>query len=169
VARGGREGWAVSACDVLAAAGFDFFTGVPDSTFKELLAELEARPDLGWVPAVAEDVAVGLATGAALGGRTPVVVMQNSGLGLAVNALASLALLYEIPMLLLVGWRGHDGRDAPEHTLMGGATLPLLHALAVPHRLPAAGGADRELAAAGEWVRAERRPCALVCRPGVIA
>jgi sulfopyruvate decarboxylase subunit alpha len=159
----------VSACDVLAAAGFDFFTGVPDSTFKSLLTELEARPELGWVPAVAEDVAVGLAVGASLGGRAPVVVMQNSGLGLAANALASLAVLYEIPMLLLVGWRGHDGRDAPEHLLMGEATLPLLRALAVPHMVPDAASADSELARAAQWVRAERRPCALVCRPGVIA
>ncbi len=159
----------MSACDLLAAAGFDFFTGVPDSTFKGLLAELEARPELGWVPAVAEDVAVGLAVGASLGGRMPVVVMQNSGLGLAVNALASLAVLYEIPMLLLVGWRGHDGRDAPEHLLMGEATLPLLRALAVPHQLPEAASAAAELANAAQWVRAERRPCALVCRPGVIA
>jgi sulfopyruvate decarboxylase subunit alpha len=159
----------VSACDLLAAAGFDFFTGVPDSTFKNLLAELERRPELGWVPAVAEDIAVGLAVGACLGGRAPVVVMQNSGLGLAVNALASLALLYEIPMLLLVGWRGHDGRDAPEHLLMGEVTLPLLRALAVPHRVPDAASAVCELAQAARWVRAERRPCALVCRPGVIA
>jgi sulfopyruvate decarboxylase subunit alpha len=121
------------------------------------------------VPAVAEDVAVGLAVGASLGGRTPVVVMQNSGLGLAVNALASLAVLYEIPMLLLVGWRGHDGRDAPEHLLMGEATLPLLRALGMPHRLPEAASAATELANAAQWVLAERRPCALVCRPGVIA
>ena len=159
----------MSACDVLAAAGFDFFTGVPDSTFKSLLAELEARPELGWVPAVAEDVAVGLAVGASLGGRAPVVVMQNSGLGLAVNALASLAVLYEIPLLLLVGWRGHDGRDAPEHLLMGEATLPLLRALAVPCSVPDALSAPSELARAAQWVCAERRPCALVCRPGVIA
>lgn len=158
----------MSACDRLLAAGFDFFTGVPDSTFKGLLAELEGRPDLPWVPAVAEDVAVGLAAGACLGGRTPVVLMQNSGLGLAVNALASLAVLYEIPMLLLVGWRGHDGRDAPEHLLMGEATLPLLRALEVPHAVPDAGTVADELARAARWVRAERRPCALVCRPGVI-
>lgn len=158
----------MSACDRLLQAGFDFFTGVPDSTFRSLLAELEGRHDLAWVPAVAEDVAVGLAAGACLGGRLPVVLMQNSGLGLAVNALASLAVLYEIPMLLLVGWRGHDGRDAPEHLLMGEATLPLLRALEVPFAVPDAAAAADELARAAAWVRAERRPCALVCRPGVI-
>lgn len=160
---------APSACDCLVAAGFDFFTGVPDSTFQSLLAALEADPWAGWVPAVAEDIAVGLAAGAYLGGRTPAVVMQNSGLGLACNALASLAVLFEIPMLLLVGWRGHDGRDAPEHLLMGEATLPLLRALGVPHAVPEPGSVAAELARAARWVRAERRPCALVCRPGVIA
>lgn len=159
----------MGACDRLVEAGFDFFTGVPDSTFKSLFAELESRPELGWVPAVAEDVAVGLAVGASLGGRAPVVVMQNSGLGLAVNALASLAVLYEIPLLLLIGWRGHDGRDAPEHLLMGEATLGLLRAVGVPHSVPDRSSIDSELARAARWVRDERRPCALVCRPGVVS
>jgi sulfopyruvate decarboxylase subunit alpha len=158
----------MSFLDRLRGAGFDFFTGVPDSTFKQLLRELEARPEFGYVPAVSENVAVGLATGAHLGGRTPAVFMQNSGLALAVNALASLAILYRIPMLLVVGWRGHDGGDSPEHRLTGPMTLPLLDLLGVPAFVPTPGTAVSDLARAAAAMREQSRPAALVCRPGVL-
>lgn len=154
----------------LLRAGLDFFTGVPDSTFSALLREIEARPDaFGYVPAVSENVAVGLAAGAYLGGRRPVVIMQNTGLALAINPLASLALVYRIPMLLLIGWRGHDGTDAPEHRVIGGATLPLLESLQLPYVVAARASLDDDLARAIATAANERVPCALVCRPGVIA
>ena len=53
-----------SFADRLLAAGFNFFTGVPDSTFKALFAQLETRPEFWYVPAVSENVAIGTATGA---------------------------------------------------------------------------------------------------------
>jgi hypothetical protein len=80
-------------------------------------------------------VAVGLAAGAWLGGRRPVVVMQNSGLGTSLNALASLSLMYGLPALLLVTWRGYQGKDAPEHILMGEISPGLLDLLGIPYRV----------------------------------
>ena len=152
---------------LLRDAGFDFFTGVPDSTFKHLLRELESRPEFDYSPAVSENVAVGLAVGAHLGGRRPVVLMQNSGLALALNPLASLAALYRVPLLLVVGWRGHDGKDSPEHTLLGAATLPLLEALGLPCYVPDADTLARDLGLAADESSKRRAPCALVCRPEV--
>jgi sulfopyruvate decarboxylase subunit alpha len=61
------------------AEGYDFFTGVPCSLISGLIATLERHPRLPYVPAVREDVAVGLAAGAWLAGRRPMVLMQNSG------------------------------------------------------------------------------------------
>ena len=96
--------------DRLLGAGFDFFVGVPCSLVKTLLAELERRRL--YLGETREDAALGVAAGAYLAGRMPVVVMQNSGLGVSLNALGSLHLLYRIPCLLLVTWRGFDGKDA---------------------------------------------------------
>jgi phosphonopyruvate decarboxylase len=73
-----------------------------------------------------------LAAGWALGGRKAVVLMQNSGLGNAVNPLTSLHRVFEIPCLLAVGWRGQPGRpDEPQHALMGEITAPMLDLMGV--------------------------------------
>jgi phosphonopyruvate decarboxylase len=159
--------------DLLDEHGYDFFTGVPCSLVEALLAELEARHAVRgarspYVPSVREDIAVGLAAGAWLGGRTPAVVMQNSGLGTSLNALVSLSLLYRLPALLLVTWRGHGGADAPEHILMGEISPALLDLIRIPHRVLTAAGAAADL----DWARTESsrlsQPVALLVPPGLL-
>src|SRR5262249_61875420 len=88
---------------LLREAGFDFFTGVPCSLVKSLIATLEERG--GYIPETREDAAVGLAAGAYLAGKQPVVIMQNPGLGVALKALPSLGLVYTLPFLLLITWQ----------------------------------------------------------------
>src|SRR5712691_7850744 len=117
---------------LLEAQGYDFFSGVPCSLMESVISALESHPRLPYVPAVREDVAVGLAAGAWLAGRRPVVLMQNSGLGTSMNALASMALMYGIPTLLIVTWRGYQGKDAPEHILTGAITPQHLALLGIP-------------------------------------
>src|SRR5438309_9365067 len=92
--------------DLLDEHGYDFFTGVPCSLVEALLAELETRAAARdarapYIPSVREDIAIGLAAGAWLGGRPPAVVIQNSGRGSSPNARVSLSLLYPLPALLL--------------------------------------------------------------------
>src|SRR5439155_18332683 len=106
--------------------GIDFSAGVPCSVIEDLIATLETSPRVPYVAAVREDVAVGMAAGAWFAGRRPAVLMQNSGLGTSLNALASLSLMYGLPVLLLVTWRGYQGKDAPEHILMGEISPNLL-------------------------------------------
>jgi phosphonopyruvate decarboxylase len=147
--------------------GFDFFTGVPCSLIEDLIGVLE-RGRQPYVAAVREDSAIGIAAGAWLGGRRPVVLMQNSGLGTSLNALASLSLMYGFPALLLVTWRGFGGKDAPEHILMGEISPRLLELLGIPHRILAVDSLERDLS----WARAEMesrmQPVALLVPPGVV-
>lgn len=116
--------------------GFDFFTGVPDSTFKEFIKFINFKAANSHVIASSEGEAMGIASGYHLAtSKFPVVYMQNSGLGNSVNPLTSLldSDVYSIPCLLLVGWRGEPGKpDEPEHTKMGKVTLNLLETLGVP-------------------------------------
>jgi phosphonopyruvate decarboxylase len=148
--------------------GFDFFTGVPCSLVEDLIAALETHPRFPWLAAVREDVAVGLAAGAWLGGRRPVVVMQNSGLGTSLNALASLSLMYGLPALLLVTWRGYQGKDAPEHILMGEISPGLLDLLGIPYRVLSPDSIEEHLAWATRELDAREIPVALLVPPGVV-
>jgi phosphonopyruvate decarboxylase len=111
--------------ELLRGAGFDFFTGVPCSYLEAPIACLE-KTSAGYLNATREDEAMSIAAGAWMGGKKlPVVFMQNSGLGNCLNVIASLHQSYEIPVLLVISWRGHYGKDAPEHIMMG-AVMPQL-------------------------------------------
>ncbi len=148
--------------------GFDFFTGVPCSLIEDLIAVLERGTRAPYVAAVREDAAVGVAAGAWFGGRRPVVLMQNSGLGTSLNALASLSLMYGLPVLLVVTWRGFGGKDAPEHILTGEISPKLLELLGVPYRVLAADSLDVDLAWAATEMDARRSPVALLVPPKIV-
>jgi phosphonopyruvate decarboxylase len=148
--------------------GFDFFTGVPCSLIEDLIAVLERGTRTPYVAAVREDAAVGVAAGAWFGGRRPVVLMQNSGLGTSLNALASLSLMYGLPALLIVTWRGFGGKDAPEHILTGEISPKLLELLGVPHRVLAVDSLDADLAWAAAEMDTRRSPVALLVPPKVV-
>lgn len=149
------------------AAGYDFFTGVPCSLVSGLIAYLEQDDTTPYYAETREDAAVGLASGAMMAGKKPVVVMQNSGLGVCVNALTSMALMYKTPMLLLITWRGYQGKDAPEHIIMGEISGKLLETMGVPYRAPEPGTLLEDLKWATEYQEKESLPAALLLRPGV--
>jgi len=155
--------------EALKASGFDFFAGVPCSLLKGLVSILDRDTDAHYVSATREDSAIGMAVGAYLGGKRPMVLMQNSGLGVSVNALASLSTMYELPVLLVISWRGQGGNDAPEHILMGDIMLPILELLKIPHRVLTAA---EPMATQVEWARekmdATRQPVALIAPAGVL-
>jgi sulfopyruvate decarboxylase subunit alpha len=151
----------------LKAEGYNFFTGVPCSLVSGLIAALEADSDTPYYAETREDAAVGLACGAMMAGKRPVVVMQNSGLGVCVNALTSMSLMYKTPCLLLITWRGYEGKDAPEHIIMGEISPKLLDTIGVPHRAPEPGSLLDDVRWATEYQAATSIPAALLLRPGV--
>ena len=126
--------------DCLTKNGIEFFTGVPDSLLKDFCAYItDNTPKEKNIIAANEGNAIALAAGYYLAtGKFGIVYMQNSGLGNAVNPLASLADqdVYSIPMLLLIGWRGEpNAKDEPQHVKMGKITLGLLDTLKIPYRI----------------------------------
>jgi phosphonopyruvate decarboxylase len=121
----------------LAENGVTFATGVPDSVLDGLCWELTKETSkIKHVVACNEAAAVATAIGWHVGTNSiPLVYLQNSGLGSAVNPLSSLATtdVFHAPLLLLVGWRGKPGQsDEPQHRLMGSATMPILDCLGIP-------------------------------------
>ena len=126
--------------DTLQANAIDFYTGVPDSLLKNLCAYITDHAEKkNNIIAANEGGAMGLAAGYYLAtGKIPVVYMQNSGLGNTVNPLMSLTdkEVYNIPVLLIIGWRGEPGKhDEPQHVKQGKATLPLLEAMGINYEV----------------------------------
>jgi sulfopyruvate decarboxylase subunit alpha len=154
--------------DLLERHGYDFFAGVPCSLFEGVTRILDDEPRYGYISAVREDAALGLAAGAYLGGRQPVVLMQNSGLGVSVNAIVSLHQIYDIPALMVVSWRGQDGHDAPEHLVMGRVTTPFLQLLDIPFEVFDPPSIDAQLRTLTDAMRRTRRPVALVVPKGIL-
>jgi phosphonopyruvate decarboxylase len=119
------------------STGTTHFFGVPDSVLKPFCDALTRGfgKDRHHV-AVSEGGAVAAAAGHYLAtGRVPVVYMQNSGLGNAINPLLSLVNpeVYPIPLVLVIGWRGMPGlRDEQQHGPTGAATERLLQACGIP-------------------------------------
>ena len=120
-------------CDTARLAGFSLYTGVPCSYVKPFINFVIDAPDLTYIGATNEGDAVAIATGAELGGKRAIVMMQNSGLGNAVSPLTSLNAVFRIPVLLIVTLRGEPGgpHDEPQHELMGAITTQMLDTMSV--------------------------------------
>ncbi len=156
-------------------AGIDFFTGVPDSQLKGLCDTLYATLGVKekHIVAANEGNAIGLCAGHFLAtGRPALCYMQNSGLGNAVNPLASLmdAQVYGMPCLLVIGWRGEPGvHDEPQHVKQGQVTLSQLDLLDVPYMVLDKAMSDADFDAAFASIRAHlaaNRTAAIVVKKG---
>lgn len=121
--------------DFLNILNADFYTGVPDSLLQPLCNYLMDTFGISkqHIIAANEGNCAAIAAGYHLAtGRIPVIYMQNSGIGNAVNPIASLLndKVYAIPSIFIVGWRGETGvSDEPQHIFQGKVTVPLLKLL----------------------------------------
>ena len=147
-----------------------FFAGVPDSTFQRTYKAMVADPDIRYISAVREDVALGVASAAYFKGGLGGVMMQNSGIGNLVNPLTSFNLIYRIPALLVVGWRGYGGppNDAPEHWIMGEKTPEILDLLQMPYEILEPGELESTLDRLLATIEKHSVPGALLVRAGVL-
>ncbi len=151
----------------LRGENFDFFTGVPCSLLSGLIASLQESPEAEYIPSVREDVAVGLCAGVYMAGRFPVVLMQNSGLGYCLNAITSLNLIYKLPVLMIMSWRGFEGKDAPEHIIMGEVNEKLLETAGLKYAVLSEENLDQTLANACRTIKDEKVPFTILVKKGM--
>ena len=156
--------------------GISYFTGVPDSLLKDICAYIsDHTPADRNIIAANEGGALALACGYHLpSGQIGLVYMQNAGLGNAVNPLVSLSdcEVYNIPALILVGWRGEPGiKDEPQHVKQGRITQQLIATLEIPCRiLPDTDEeAEQALDEAVDEIRRTNNPYVLLVRKGTFS
>src|SRR5262245_22083827 len=112
--------------DILKQHGFRHGAGVPCSYFTPLVNYMTVDPALDYLSATSEGEAVAIAAGMVTAGMPAFALMQNSGLGNAVNPITSMLYIYQMPVVLLVSHRGQPGLpDEPQHELMGQITEQL--------------------------------------------
>jgi phosphonopyruvate decarboxylase len=160
----------------LVESGVGFFSGVPDSLLKDFCAYITDNAEKqNHIIAVNEGAAVGLACGYHLAtGRLPLVYMQNSGIGNAVNPLLSLAdnEVYRIPLVLVIGWRGEPGvHDEPQHIKQGKVTCSLLESMNIPYAVleNTEDGANSQIKSCFKTIAQTGSPYALVIRKDTFA
>jgi len=153
--------------------GLEFFAGVPDSLLKDLCSVIEERTSgNSHIIAANEGNALALASGYYLATVKPgVVYLQNSGLGNLVNPLLSMndSLVYRVPALLIIGWRGEPGvSDEPQHKRQGQMMLELLQVLRIQYAIIDSETTGEQLDSALEDALAcmnqEKQPFAFVVR-----
>src|SRR5437016_7065176 len=131
---GSPPAWAAGVCAGLHAAGARHVVYVPDNPTSHVIRVLRDRfPSIRLTTATREEEAFGIAAGLYLGGVRPVVMLQSSGLGNSLNALTSLLVPYQIPVLMLVSMRGEQDEWNPAQMPMGRAVRPILDAIGLRH------------------------------------
>lgn len=140
-----HSSWAAGVCAGVHAAGSRHVVYVPDNPLSHVFRVFRDRyPDVFTLVATREEEAFGIAAGLYLGGARPTVMLQSSGLGNSLNALTSLLLPYQIPVLTVISMRGDAGEWNAAQVPMGRAVGEILDAIGVPRQT--VGDAD---AAAG--------------------
>ena len=156
--------------------GVTFFTGVPDSYLNGFCNyALDNCGDKNII-AANEGNAIAIAAGHYFATKEiPLVYMQNSGIGNTVNPLASLTymVVYAVPMLLLIGWRGAGNTEPnhPQHTLQGEITPKLLDVMHIPYSVLNDNDEDfaDTIKKAVKYCADTRQPYGLIAPKGVMA
>lgn len=133
-ARGASAGLALAE---LKRLGFTHVLSIPDSESRRLHAAVDADPDLELIVPCREGESVAIAAGLWTGGAKPLLLIQNTGLMEAGDALRGCGLGPSVPLRLLVGWRGFAGAEAGRLPIDSAYTFtePLLAAWRIPYRV----------------------------------
>ena len=141
--------------------GIKNFVGVPDSTMKYFIDEGLKKKKI--LIATREEEAIGIATGMSLSDTKTVVFMQNAGFANSLSTITSLVQLYKIPLIFLIGWRGYQPNDAPEHFKIGKIQPNLLKTIELKSKIIT----EKNLKTNCDWSLKQingKKSCALVIR-----
>ncbi len=109
-----------------------FVTTVPCKQLAGVIAALEASKDIYHIPSNKEDEGMGLCAGAYMGGKRSAIIMQNTAIGVTINTLVTLIQYYNIPLPMLISYRGEIGEPVACQVEMAVHTKALLAQLNIP-------------------------------------
>ena len=118
--------------DALKSCDVKVISALPETWLVHLIRMTDEDSEMTLVRLAKEEEAIGISAGAYFAGVKSAMLMQNHGFLAAINPIVSLALLYKIPLLMLISYRGYMGEKDPWQTQCGLATEPILRALNIP-------------------------------------
>ncbi len=150
----------------LKSCGINFIASVPCINLSELIHLVQEDPWIKHVPVTREEEGIGICAGAYMGGMRPALLMQNSGLGNSINALASLNQLYGIPLLMIISHRGMEDEQIKAQVPMGRLTGPLLRTMKISTYVLDKGGQGKD-SVINAWDEAVKTltPVAVLVKP----
>ncbi len=110
----------------------EFVTTVPCKQLAGVIDTLQHSDQIHHVPANKEDEGMGLCAGAYLGGKRSCIIMQNTAIGVTINTLATLIQYYQLPLPMLISYRGEVGEKVACQVEMAVHTKALLSQLNIP-------------------------------------
>ena len=118
--------------DALKACDIKIMSALPETWLVHLIRMADEDPEMTLVRLAKEEEGVGISAGAHLAGVNSAMLMQNHGFLASINGIVSLVLLYKIPLLMLISYRGYWGEKDPWQTMGGAMTEPILRAMNIP-------------------------------------
>jgi len=134
---------------------------LPDSETNFLYQLMQADPSLRLVPVSREGLAFSIAAGLANGGRTPVILIQNTGLMESGDSLRGWAIGLQIPVVMMVGYRGWT-RHGVNADSAATYTERFLNAFGVTYYLVETSADAPRISIAFEEAKRTRRPVAVL-------
>ena len=163
---GGTLSWAERLVAGFKAADVSLAAYVPDTNIYNAVRLMEDDPFFRVVTCTREEEAVGIAMGSYAVGRRAVVLMQSSGFGNTINAIASLCIPHRLPIPMVINLRGELGDFNICQVPLGRATRPILDVLGLPHyTLTEERDVDRIVPGALKLCYASRQPLAICITP----
>jgi sulfopyruvate decarboxylase alpha subunit len=158
--------WTDIAFDCLKEQHLETIVYVPDIVLADLIRRVEADEYFTAISPTREEEGVGIICGAYLGGKRGVLMMQNSGIGNAANAIAGLVNPCQIPFVMLINPRGDLGEFNPAQVGMGQALRPVLDGLGIQHyTVEQEDALAPTLAGASKLAFSTDRPVAIILSP----
>ena len=109
-----------------------FVTSVPCKQLAGVLDKIDNEKSIIHVPSNKEDEGIGLCAGATMGGKRSAIIMQNTAIGVTINALVTLTQFYRMPLPMLISYRGEVGEPVACQVEMAVHTKALLNQLNIP-------------------------------------
>ena len=158
--------WHALVHDTLKANEVRLVTYVPDRVLTPLITSIHADSYFTAFATTREEEALGIVTGAWMGGMRGAILMQTSGFATLPNALASLAVPYQIPLLMLISERGTLGEFNLGQAMVCRTMRPVLEALGIEHHtITRLDELDFILDRSIKQAVATQAPCALILSP----